>query len=464
MTAAAEALSGLLGDASVSTIAVDLEEHARDWSAGPAIEMRSGTALPLPSCVVRPRSTANVSEILRWANDTGTPIVPFGAGSGVCNGIRPEGAVVVDLRAMDRVLDIDAKSMLVRAEAGIMGPALDARLRAEGLMLGHEPQSIAISTLGGWVATRACGQLSARYGGIEDLVIGLEAVLPGGKIVRSRPVARRSTGPDVAALMIGSEGSLGIVTEATLKVVSVPEEREDRVVRFERMADGIAACRALAQSDLTPTVVRLYDETDSTIFLRHHPDEPQGVLLLLSFDGDDARGRAERAVALTGGVLGNAHLVEHWWSHRNDAVEDFKELIAGRGLLGPHAVVDTMEVSGTWTGLRDLYHGIKDALTPDAALLGCHVSHIYPHGACLYFTLAAPAEDDVSAAALLGTWWEKGMDVCTEVGGAISHHHGVGRLKAAWLPAELDGWWDVLVAVKRAVDPKGIMNPGVLGL
>ena len=460
---AAEALAELVGEDRVMTGA-ETVRFARDWSPRRQLAERRGESQEPPACVVSPVSTDEVAAILRWAHETKTAIVPFGGGSGVCEGIEGSGRVIVELSALDRVLEVDDKSRLVRVQAGIGGPALDRELHRHGFRLGHEPQSLSISTVGGWIATRATGQLSSRYGGIERLLAGFETVLPGGRILVSKTAPRRAAGPDIAALMIGSEGTLGIVTEATLRVSPADPVRADRCLRFEHMADGVAACRALAQSELDPSVVRLYDLVDSEIFLRSQPDEPRGPLLLLSFEGDDADRRADRAVELAAGHPGNEALVEHWWLHRNDAVEDYRELMDGRGILGPHALVDTIEVSATWTVLRALYHQVGTALEAVADVVGCHLSHVYPDGGCLYFTLASACADDDAAAALYERWWGTAMQECLAAGGSISHHHGIGRLKAPWLPAELGGWFDVLKAIKAAVDPHRIMNPGALGL
>lgn len=457
-------LGELLGPDIVSTDPRDLESHAHDWSPRALLAARAGDARDLPICVVRPRSTEQCAVLLRWAHETATPVVPFGAGSDVVQGISPGGAVVVDMRSMNSIRNVDAKSRLVTVEAGIMGPDLAEHLAAEGFTLGHEPQSFAISTVGGWVATRACGQLSAGYGGIEDLVAGIEAVLPGGSCVTSKVVPRRSAGPDVASLMVGSEGTLGIVTAVTLRISPLPGARADRCLRYEHMADGVAGARAIAQSELRPSVLRLYDAEDAMLFLRHHPDEPQGPLMVMSFFGEDAEARASSACELAGGHRGNDALVEHWWHHRNDAVGEFRKLMDGEGLLGPHGVVDTIEVSGTWSVLRDLYHSIKEGLSARADIAGCHLSHIYPDGACLYFTCGAVASSDEEAASKLDEWWATAMRSALDNGGSISHHHGIGRTKAEWLPEELGGWWEVLRLVKSAIDPKGIMNPGALGL
>ena len=459
-----EELAELLGPHRVTTDPVDLARHAIDQGAAGLLAVRRGDDPELPLCVARPRSTDQVRALVRWANEAKIPLVPYGGGSGVVGAIASAGAVVVELRAMDQILDFDEKSRLVRVQPGMLGPDLDKALRAWGYMLGHEPQSVRISTVGGWVATRAAGQLSARYGGIEDILIAIEAVLPNGAVVRSKLTPRRAAGPDVASLLVGSEGALGIVTEVTLRVSPIPDESADRCVRFEHMTDGVKACRLIAQSDLRPTLVRLYDQDDSTIFLRNHPDETPGPLLLLSFDGPGCADRADDAVELSGGIAGNDELVAHWWEHRNDAVDEYRKLLRGEGLLGPHGVVDTVEVSGTWSVLRDLYHSMKKSLDPTADLVGCHLSHVYEAGACLYFTLASAAPDEQAAAATHERWWDAAMRACLDAGGSISHHHGIGRVKAPWLNEELGGFWETLVAIKKAMDPNGIMNPGVLGL
>lgn len=457
-------LLDLLGAGAVGTSPEDLAAHAHDWFPVALLRDRRGEPGQGPSAVVRPPDAAAVSTLLEWAQETGTPVVPFGGGSSVVRGIEPSGAVVIDLERLNAISEVDEKSRLVTAGAGVTGPELRAHLAERGYLLGHEPQSIDISTVGGWLATRACGQLSARYGGIEDLVAGLEAVLPGGRVVRTKTAPRRSTGPDLAGLMIGSEGALGIVTEATLRVSPLPTERADLCVRFEHMTEGVKACRLLAQSDLAPTMVRLYDPEDATLFLRNHPDEPPGPLLLTSFDGTDGVTRRDRAAGLMDGTTGPAALVAHWWEHRNDAVGEFRKVMAGEGLLGSHGIVDTIEVAGTWSVLRDLYHSLKDALSEVAMVVGCHLSHVYPDGACLYFTMASMCESDEQAEEVDARWWAVAMRTTLDSGGTISHHHGIGRARAGWIEEELGEWFEVLRQIKKAIDPKGIMNPGVMGL
>lgn len=461
---AAKELGALLGDHRVSTVPHDLDSHSLDWSPAALQARRAGTSRARPACIVRPINTEQVAVILRWAHDTKTPVVPYGGGSSVVRGIAPDGDVVVDLQAMENVLHFDTKSRLVTAQAGVWGPDLVRSLGAWGFTLGHEPQSIRLSTVGGWLATRSAGQLSARYGAVEDMVAGLEAVLPGGRIVRSHAIPRRSAGPDMASLMLGSEGTLGIITEATFRVHPIAVMRADRSVTFEHMTDGVRACRLIAQSDLLPTLVRLYDKEDAALFGMNIEGFEPKPLLLLSFEGADADARADRALASCGGTPADTALVEHWWQHRNDAVATFREAMSGEGLLGPHGVVDTIEVAATWTALRNVYHSVKESLSEIAQVCGCHLSHVYIDGACLYFTVASECGDENEAAQTLERWWETAMDACLAQGGSISHHHGIGRTKARWLPSELGDWWSVLAAVKQAIDPHRIMNPGALGL
>jgi alkyldihydroxyacetonephosphate synthase len=460
----AAALRALIGNSRVSDDEPDLEAHSRDWSPAALLARRAGSPPELPLAVVRPTSTEEVSKLMAWATQNSVPVVAYGAGSDVVRGIEPRGCVVIDMGEMWQIRDLDGKSRVVVAEAGVTGPQLAEALEAQGFTLGHEPQSHDISTVGGWVATKACGQLSSRYGGIENLVVGIEAVLADGTVVESRVVPRRSAGPDVTSLMIGSEGTLGIITAVALKISPSPGPRSNLCLRFDHMTDGVKAARAIAQEDLRPTMLRLYDEQDAMLFLRSHPEEPQGPLMLVSFDGAHAAQRIERATLLAGGQPGNEALVQHWWDHRNDAVTEFRKVMQGEGLLGPHGIVDTIEVSASWTRLRNVYHSIKDALSPHADLVGCHLSHVYPTGACLYFTIGAVTSSDDEAKQRLETWWGEAMTNCLREGGSISHHHGIGRTKASWLPEELGGWFTVLKSVKQALDPNNILNPGALGL
>jgi alkyldihydroxyacetonephosphate synthase len=454
----------LLGDEAVSLDHEELRAHARDLSPIALVRERAGLEPAPPAAVVRPRSTEEVSDLLTWADVERVPIVPFGGGSSVVRGIEPAGGIVLDLSLMDAVIDLDERSRLVRVQAGIRGAALQQSLDARGFMLGHQPQSMALSSVGGWIATGASGQLSLGFGSIEEVVAGFDAVLPGGRVLRGKVAPRRATGPDLGALFIGSEGSLGVVTEAVLRVVPALADRVDLAFTFEHMADGVTACRTIAQGELRPVLLRLYDREDTFIFWRKLEDAPIGPLLVASARDAASLESTARAAEAAGGREAPTELVDYWWGHRNDAVEDYPRTMAGAGILGDHALLETIEVSATWSNLRAVYHSLKERLEPSSDIVGGHLSHLYPDGACLYMTLAARCSDERDAVGRLQAWWGTAMSTVLEHGGSISHHHGIGRTRSPWLREELGEWFEVLVALKGALDPHGIMNPGVLGL
>lgn len=468
MPSAIDSLRTLLPEGAVSTDPEDLAAHAHDWWPLALLRLRRGDVMALPSAVVRPRSTEDVAVVLRWAQESRTGIVPFGGGSGVSGGAEAvAGAIALDTRAMDRVLAVDQKALTVTAQTGIMGRALEAHLEAQGLTLGHFPQSIDISTLGGWVAARSAGQKSARYGRLEDMILGLEVVLPGGSIVRTRPVPATAAGPDLARLFIGSEGTLGIVTEATLAVRPAPAVVTHGAYGFDTFTAGLDAVRRVAREELRPAVMRVYDEADVGIAFRDAPDRPEGALLVLRFEGDALAEAEEQAVRkIVAGIGGRdlgPGLAERWWEHRNDAVGTFRQIMLN-GLLGPAAAVDTMEVAGLWP-VDGLYRSIREALGGHADVVGCHASHVYPQGTCLYFTFVFVGSTDEGAVeARYRAAWNAAAAAALGAGATVTHHHGVGLLKAEWLRQELGDGFEILRAIKRTIDPSGIMNPGKLGL
>ncbi len=468
MTTDVDALRELLPDGAVSTDAADLAAHAHDWWTLALLRERRGDQVTLPAAVVRPGSTEEVSAVLRWAQETRTPVVPFGGGSGVSGGVEAiAGAIALDTRRMNRVLAVDRAALTVTAQAGIGGGELENDLAGRGLTLGHFPQSIDISTLGGWVAARSAGQKSARYGRLEEMIVALEVVLPGGAIVRTRPAPASAAGPDIARVFIGSEGTLGVITEATLAVRPAPRAIAHGAYAFASFPDGLDAIRKVAQEELHPAVMRLYDENDVGIAFRDAPDRPEGPLLVLRFEGDVIAAPEESAIRelieTNGGKDLGPALAERWWAHRNDAVQTFRRIMLD-GMLGPAAAVDTMEVAGMWPA-TDLYERVRAALGAHAEVVGCHASHPYPQGTCLYFTFVfVGAKDDQALEARYRAAWADAADATLAAGGTVTHHHGVGVLKAPWLPQELGEGFEVLRAIKRALDPAGIMNPGKLGL
>ncbi len=332
------------------------------------------------------------------------------------------------------------------------------RSRAEhGVTSGHWPQSIALSTVGGWLACRGAGQLSTRYGKIEDIVSGLDVVLADGSRISTGGAPRAAVGPDLTQLFVGSEGTLGIIVGARLRCHPVPSAESRAAYAFVSFVEGLDAMRRIVQRGATPAVLRLYDpaEADRT----YHTGD---ACLLLVLDEGDAH-IVDATMRIVAEECGNEEpvdvaLVGQWLDHRND-VSGLEALIQ-RGY-----VVDTMEVSASWRALPEIYTRATEAIraVEHTNVASAHQSHSYTNGACLYFTFAGKPPQDQREAYYRAAW-DAGQRAVLAAGGALSHHHGVGLNRARFVPEALGGAFDVLAATKRALDPNGILNPGKLGL
>ncbi len=465
-----ERLAGVC--AGVSALDEDRAEAGRDWwplAIGWAV---AGQVPARPAVVARPTDTGQVASVLALCHQARVPVTPAGGRSGVCGASVPLfGGVALDLCGLAGIGTVDADSLVADLRAGTFGPDVESGLReGHGVTLGHWPQSMDLSTVGGWLACRGAGQYSNRYGKIEDMVIGLEVVLADGRVIRTGGYGPRSaTGPDLTQLFVGSEGTLGVITEGRFRVHPVPEGEARRAFGFTSFAEGLDACRRILRRGATPAVLRLYDATESG---RSFERPDTNVLVVL--DEADA-GLVEATLAVVdqecaGADRLDAGLVDRWLGHRND-VSALAPLWRG-GI-----VVDTVEVSARWAALPGLYRAVLDALAAVEGTLvaSSHQSHAYTDGACLYFTFAGrPPEDLVSD----GTgqahleWvdryyrqaWDRVTQATMDAGGAISHHHGIGLNRARFLPAALGSGFEVLASVKDALDPHGILNPGKLGL
>jgi alkyldihydroxyacetonephosphate synthase len=462
MSDIAERLRAALG-ARVHTDPETLAAHRHDYWALAQIHDLLGRGAPTPAAVVRPESAAEVATVLRLCRDARVPVIPFGGGSGVCGGVeaRPE-AVVLSTRGLDGLVSLDSRDLRATFRAGTMGGEAERRVAREGLTLGHWPQSIELSTVGGWVATRAAGQFSTGYGSIEDLVLALEVVLPDGKILRTAETPRAAAGPDLRQIFLGSEGTLGVVSEVTFSVRPQPESRRLAAFHFESLDSGLEAIRRFLRVGWRPPVVRLYDERESR---RQFAAEcPEGrCLLLLVHEGPgalvaaEADGVAESCHAERGEAA-DPKAVEHWLEHRNQ-VPSFRELNE-RGL-----VVDTIEVAATWDRVLPLYHAVVGSLRelPEVALASAHSSHSYRSGTNLYFTFAARVEDRARMPEIYRECWRRAMVATAASGGGIAHHHGIGRIRRDALRGEVgDAGIALLRALKRSLDPDDLLNPGVL--
>jgi alkyldihydroxyacetonephosphate synthase len=458
-----EALGALIGADRVRADAAERRAHARDCWPRLALAERTGVAAPEPDVVVRPLSTAEVSAVLRWAAAEGVPVTPYGAGSGVVGGaVALAGGVSLDLSGLNGLVSIDQESGVAAFRAGTLGPDVEGTLNPLGWTVGHFPSSIMCSTVGGWVSARGAGQCSTRYGKAEDLVVALEAVLPDGTIWRTLPAPRTAAGPDVWRLLAGAEGTLGVVTEVTFRLSPLPAERRFGGWLFDSIRDGLVSLRDVMRTGARPAVLRLYDELDTTLVL----GRGGGALLVTVCEGDPDVVAAEEAVlrrVCAGATDLGPEPGEHWSAHRYDVSFNLPRVLSGQ-LLGPHGVADTIEVAALWSRLPAVYDAMKAAMSEHASLVFAHVSHCYPEGASIYWSFAFDAASAGEALARYDAVWAAAMTSCAAAGGTIGHHHGVGSARAPWLAAEMGAGHGVLRAVKAALDPAGVLNPGKLGL
>lgn len=422
-----------------------------------------GRGAPKALCVVRPQELSQVVETVNACREAGAPLVPFGLGSGVCGGVlvSPE-SVVLDMGSMNRIRAIDPRNLLVTFEAGVRGTDAEAALEQQGLTLGHYPQSIGVSSVGGWIATRAAGQFSTGYGNIEDILFSLEAVLPNGEVITTRGTPRASAGPDLRHLFLGSEGTLGVITGVTLSVRRAPAARIGAAYHLPSMDAGFEIQREIVQQGHAPPVLRQYDSTESSRMFSAYAKEGTPLLLVLH-EGPDGKVQSEaeavHAIAKSGGAVeANAEAVDHWLAERNH-VPTFHTFLQN-GI-----VVDTIEIAATWDRIGPIYEMATRALiaVPGALSGTAHSSHVYRSGINLYFTFAARPAEQEDMAATYAACWRAVISATADEGGGIAHHHGIGRVRREWLRTELgDGGLSALRAVKRALDPAGFMNPGAL--
>ncbi len=454
--------AGLLAELAERAIPVETgprerAEHARDWWPPAIPEAAAGRVARWPGAVARPRTSEEVAATLAACARHHVPVTPQGGRSGVVDGATPPaGGLALDLTALDHVLEVDPVSQLVRVEAGVFGPDLEAALEPHGLTAGHFPQSFAISTVGGWVSCRGAGQYSTRYGKLEERVRGLRVALMDGRLV---DLAARgphpAAGPDLVGLFVGAEGTLGVITEVTL-ALSRRARYDARTARlFATFGEGLEACRRVVQRGARPAVLRLYDETES-----RRSFGLEGCALVVLDEGDEGLVEATLAVVAeecAGAAQLDESIVATWLERRND-------VSALAALWGAGVVVDTVETVAPWATLARLAREVRAALeaVPGMVVASAHQSHAYEDGACLYFTFAGRPEGDPRA--FHRAAWDAALDAIVAGGAAVSHHHGVGRQRVEHLARAMGPAHGILAGLKALVDPEGLLNPGVLGL
>ena len=443
-----------------------------------------------PDWVAFPDDEQAVVDILDWAQASNVAVVPYGGGSSVCGGVEPAvgdsyaAAVSLDMERLNRVLEVDPVSRAARIQAGALGPELAAQLKAYGLTLRHFPQSFEFSTLGGWIVTRAGGHYATLYTHIDDFVEATRTVTPAG-VMQTRRLPGSGAGPAPDRLVIGSEGSLGVLTEAWLRLQEKPRFRASASVRFADYFAAARCVRVLAQSGLNPSNCRLLDQLE-TVFAG--VGDGRHAILILAFESADHPLAAwmERALELVrdhGGefdadAVARSMAAEGADEHRSGAAgawrKSFMRMPYWRDpAVGLGVIMDTFESAITWDRFEEFYRCIKSEVgtaiaraTGQQAMLSCRLTHLYPDGPAPYFTFAARGAADGSVAGALAAWREikqAANEAVIAHGGTITHHHAVGRDHRGGYEREAaDVYRAMLAAAKRVADPRGIMNPGVL--
>jgi alkyldihydroxyacetonephosphate synthase len=441
--------------------------HAAGKSTTDLLRLRAGDADDAPDAVLLPADHDEVVRVLRTCASHRVAVVPFGGGTSVVGGVTPlrgrhTAVVALDLRRLDQLVDVDVESMTATLRAGLRAPDAERLLAAHGLTIGHFPQSFEHASIGGFAATRSAGQASSGYGRFDELIVALKVATPAGTLDLGRAPAS-AAGPDLRQLFIGSEGTLGVITEVAVRVRTLPAVQRDEAWTFSDFTTGAAALRELAQHDALPTVARLSDEVETAInaAVAGAPGVA-GCLAITCYEGDadavEARRAAASAIlARAGGTPFDGATGWRAGRYEGPYLRD--------ALLGVGALVETLETATRWSNVRALYDAVRDAVT--AALTGsgtppvvlCHISHVYPSGASLYFTVICAATADP-----VGQWASAKRaagDAISAAGATISHHHGVGVDHRPWMTAEIGELGvAVLRAVKATVDPDGILNPG----
>lgn len=445
--------------------------HARGCSFVDTVRAHGGDLPHLPDAVLKPRDEAGVAAVLEWAAGAGVAVIPFGGGTSVVGGVEPDagpgyrGVVSLDLEHLDGVVEVDTVSQSACVEAGILGPALEDALRPHDLTLRHFPQSFEFSTLGGWLATRSGGHHASLHTHIDDYTEAIRALTPRG-VFESRRLPASGAGPSPDRLLLGSEGTLGVITRAWMRLQPRPRHRHAASVRFARLEAALEAARALAQSGLHPSNCRLLDAVEAVV---SGSGSGEHALLLVGFESADAPQEAAMARALAlcrdhGGILPEAGTGE-----RDGTVGAWRDAF----LRAPYVrdamvclgmVAETLETAVTWDRAAALIESVRGAAQAPSVrgVVSCRLTHVYPDGCAPYFTVVAESRRGSQVAQ-----WREVKAAASEAilagGGTITHHHAVGRDHLPWYARQRpQPFADMLAAAKGAVDPAWILNPGVL--
>ncbi|MCF6657684.1 FAD-binding oxidoreductase [Raoultella ornithinolytica] len=412
--------------------------------------------------VVKVTDEKQIQQVLALATANDTPVTPRALASSVTGQPLPtRGGIVLDVTGMTQHREINITNLTVEVSAGYNGGQLEDELQQMGWTLGHSPQSLYQSTVGGWLSTLATGQFSSYYGGIEELVTAYTVILATGEKLRLKASPRAAMGPDLRQLFIGAEGTLGIVTSVQLKIFPLPQTRLYDSLELPSIDAGLEIMREQAMAGLRPFLLRLYDTNEA----RHAMQNPlqDKPVMFLGTQGVDAVAHAEMDAFMAivhrhGGKSIGSEGVLKWMERRFD-FSTVEKLLDSHG-----GFAETIEIAHTWDGISDLYHALHEMLTPLADEVLSHFSHVYPQGTSMYMILLGRESSDREAVEKLRTIWRETMRVCLEHHAELSHHHGGGLVRSPYARESLGSAHLLLRRVKQALDPNGTLNPGKLGL
>lgn len=455
-------LSEIVGDDNISTEDIDIFAYTKDASLIGHNWIIEGKIAGRADFILWPETKKQIVEILKLANREKIPVTPYGEGSGVVGGAIPiRGGIILDMKKFNHIVEINDEDLTVTVESGTNGMNLERFLNAKGYTCGHIPQSLYTSSVGGWIAHRAAGQFSTKYGKIEDIVLGMEIILPNGTIIDFKPIVRAATGPQLNKLFIGNEGTLGIVTKTTLKIWPNPEKKALISYAFPTFEDSLEAVRQILREQINPAVIRIYDADET---LRHFSDIEnakdqvmvifvcEGVERLVDLEEMITREKCEK----NSGIDCGEPPVEHWFKTRFRVTETSSS--------PPNKMtVDTIEVAVSWKNAAKLYHNVTETVKSKlkgVLLITAHISHFYPNGVGMYFSFAGVETGEQTIFDFYQQVWDTTMKTVLDSGGSIAHHHGIGITRSHWMDSEWGKSMEVLRQIKKMLDPNNILNPG----
>lgn len=463
-------LASAIGADHVSDDAGERSAAAADWSWQSKYLTYRDLPHPAPDFVVRPGSNDEVSRIIQIASDHRIPVIPRGGGSGTQGGtFAPYGGIALDMSRMNKIVEIDEESLVITCEAGVDGPTIEAALQDKGLTFAHYPGSYHMgASVGGFIAARGSGVVSTKYGKAEDQVLQVKAVLPPGRTLTTLRAPSHAAGPDLLQMMVGSEGTLGVITEVAMRVDPIPEKREFLSFTFPDIYIGMEAGRQIMTKRLRPATIRLYDEADS-VHLKEWVGVPfTGTVMVVMCDGDadlvDYEVRAiTEIVEAVGGISRGRDVGQIWWDGKYEPYAKGK-------LPQPPLMYGTFDQVARFKDLPAIYRAKKEVIEKEfgqkyGARYTAHLSHWYDWGSMLYdrFYVDEPPEDPAEAMALHDRLWDAGILTGIAHGAVLNDHHGVGIKLGRFMRPQLGVGFDLIKEVKGAWDPDGIMNPGKLG-